>query len=111
RLCAPAADKLIGVWEADPADTPRKAAVRRAFLATSRTYAAAAFAGVAQILDRYARAWGQRYEQACGAMRARGEPSEARLGELRLACFEQNLGRLRATVDVLAEATPAVVDS
>jgi tetratricopeptide (TPR) repeat protein len=111
RLCAPAADKLAGVWEPDVADTPRKAAVRRAFLATSSAYAPEAFAGVTQILDRYARAWGQRYEQACRATRARGEPSEARLGELRLACFEQNLGQLRATVDVLAEATPAVVDS
>jgi tRNA A-37 threonylcarbamoyl transferase component Bud32/tetratricopeptide (TPR) repeat protein len=111
RLCTPAADKLAGVWEPGGADTPCKAAVRRAFLATSRAYAPAAFAGVAQILDRYARAWGQRYEQACRATRPRSEASEARLGELRLACFEQNLGRLRATVDVLAEATPAVVDS
>jgi tetratricopeptide (TPR) repeat protein len=109
-MCTAGADRLAGVWEPAGGDTPRKAAVRRAFLATSRGYAATSFDSVAHILDRYAGAWSRMYEDACKATHLRGDQSAATL-DLRMSCLQDRLGRLRALVDVFAQADSAVVEN
>jgi serine/threonine protein kinase/tetratricopeptide (TPR) repeat protein len=109
-LCAGGADQLSAVWEVDGGDGPRRASVRRAFLATSRSYARSALASVEQTLDRYAGAWKTMYEDACMAGHLPGGQA-GQAASLRMACLQDRLGRLKALVDLLAEADPTVVEN
>ena len=55
-LCRGAVQQLAGIW-----DLPRAEAVRRAFAASGKSYAADTFTHVRVILDQYAGAWTRMY--------------------------------------------------
>ena len=104
RVCGGAERKLAGVW-----DDTRRDTVRRAFLATNKPFAEAAWRGVVAALDAYSRTWVGMHEDACAATRVRGEQSEALL-DLRVGCLTQRLGEVKALVDVLEGADAEVVE-
>jgi eukaryotic-like serine/threonine-protein kinase len=103
-LCTGADRNLAGVW-----DDARRAAMKRAFLATGRPYAQAAFDGAAQRLDERARAWVAMDTESCEATRLRGDQPEAVM-TLRLACLDHRLRELGQLVDVLVAADSKLVE-
>ncbi|HVZ73884.1 MAG TPA: serine/threonine-protein kinase [Polyangia bacterium] len=109
-----AAAKLAGVWEAPaggrPVETPEKIAMREAFLATGKPYAAAAFATASAALDRYAQRWSELYVDVCEATHVRGEQS-AEVLDLRMTCLNEGLDDLRALCRLFREATAQVVEN
>jgi len=114
RFASGAAAKLAGIWEA-PArgrtgDTPVKAEVRRAFLATGKAYAAATFEKVRAILDRYAQSWTDMYVDACEGTHVRGEQS-ADVLDLRMAGLDECLDGLRALSQAFREANAEVIEN
>jgi eukaryotic-like serine/threonine-protein kinase len=114
RFIAAAAEKLEGIWEAPrgqaSVETPAKAAMRAAFLASGKAYAAKAWEGASQILDRYARRWTELYVEACEATHVRGEQS-AEVLDLRMACLREGLDDLGALVRMFRRPTPQVVEN
>ncbi len=102
-LCRGAADQLAGIW-----DTARAEAVRRAFAASGKGYAAEAFARVQTILDQHAGAWKRMYIDACEATHLRGEQSTEVL-DLRMGCLKEGQGELRALVDLFSAADGEMV--
>jgi tetratricopeptide (TPR) repeat protein len=104
RLCGGAERKLAGVW-----DDSRRDALRRAFVATNKPFAEAAWRGVVAALDAHTQTWVGMHEDACKATRVRGEQSEALL-DLRVRCLTQRLGEVKALVDVLEAADGDVVE-
>jgi tetratricopeptide (TPR) repeat protein len=113
-FAAQAAAKLVGVWEApvagQPVSTPEKEAIRRAFLATGKGYAPAAFASTSATLDRYAERWAELYVEVCEATHVRGEQS-AEILDLRMSFLTEGLDDLKALCRVFREATPEVVSN
>jgi tetratricopeptide (TPR) repeat protein/tRNA A-37 threonylcarbamoyl transferase component Bud32 len=95
--CAGALQNLAGVWDGE-----RKQAVRAAFLATGKTYAADVSDAVARALDAYAGAWTDMRTQACEATAVRHEQSDAMLDQ-RMACLDGRLADLRALTTVFAQ--------
>ena len=114
RFAAGATAKLAGIWEATlrgrAGDTAVKTEVRRAFLATGKTYAAATFDKVRAILDRYAQAWSEMYVDACEATHLRGEQS-AEVLDLRMAGLDECLDGLRALSQAFRQANAEVVEN
>jgi tetratricopeptide (TPR) repeat protein len=104
RVCGGADRKLAGVW-----DDARREAVKRAFLATNKSFAEGAWRGAAAALDAYTKSWVGMHEDACSATRVRGDQSEALL-DLRVRCLTQRLAEVRAVVDVLESADGDVVE-
>ena len=102
-VCAGAERKLSGIW-----DDARKNAVRTAFAATNKPFAADAFANVAQTLDRYAARWTAMHTEACLATRERREQSEELL-DLRMECLDQRLQEANAKIDLFTRADEAIV--
>ncbi len=103
--CRRAADRLAGIWDAG-----QRAAVRSAFDATGRPYAADTFQRVTAILDDYAAKWVAMHQDACAATHIRGEQSAALL-DLRMRCLEQRRLELGALTTLLAEKPdPTVLD-
>ena len=102
--CVNAGARVAAVWN----DT-RRAAVAAAFTGTGRVQAAGVGA-VLQRVDRAAQAQADARVEACQATKARGEQSEAKL-DLRIACLDQQLAQLDATVGVMEKADAAVVDA
>jgi serine/threonine protein kinase/tetratricopeptide (TPR) repeat protein len=109
-----AAAKLAGVWEAPaaghPVETPEKAAVQKAFLATGKAYAGAAFAGASAVLDRFAARWAELYVDVLEATHVRGEQS-AEVLDLRMEALNDALADLKALCRLFRAATPAVVEN
>jgi tetratricopeptide (TPR) repeat protein len=103
-VCGGAQPKLAQVW-----NDQTRADVRRAFIATGKPYAPAAFEQAASAIDRYASAWVDMHVDACRATAVREEQSEEML-DLRMTCLDQRRNQLRAIVDVLAHADAAVVE-
>jgi tetratricopeptide (TPR) repeat protein/tRNA A-37 threonylcarbamoyl transferase component Bud32 len=95
--------KLEGVW-----DEARRTELESAFEQTGLPYAAATWERVQPWLDDYTTAWVIAREEACEATH-RGEQS-GELLDLRMACLDERLTHVKATVDVLANADQAVVD-
>ena len=95
--------RLVGVWDPD-----RRAEVRAALEATALGYAPQTATQVEQRLDAYTNEWVAAREQACEATH-QGEQSSALL-DLRMACLDERLRHVEATVDVLAEADVAVLN-
>jgi Tfp pilus assembly protein PilF/predicted Ser/Thr protein kinase len=95
--CTDMADKLAGTW-----DAARRDEVQAALLGTSLGHAGDTWERVAARLDDYADAWVAARVDACEATH-RGEQS-GELLDRRMACLDEHLGRLRATVDELAQA-------
>ncbi len=114
RFTSGATAKLAGIWEAPgrgrSGDTPVKAEVRRAFLATGKAYAAATFDKVRAILDRYAQAWAEMYVDACEATHVRGEQS-ADVLDLRVAALDECLDGLRALSQAFRQANAEVIEN
>jgi tetratricopeptide (TPR) repeat protein len=104
RVCRGAEARLAGVW-----DGPTRARVADAFGRTGTPYQAAAFAGVASVLDGFAKDWTTMRTQACEATQVRGEQS-ADLLDLRMECLDGALASARALTSFLAEADAEVVE-
>ena len=102
QTCANMERHLDGVW-----DEARRAELGAAFERAPMTYAEDTWTRVEPYLDRYAAAWVQARAEACEATH-RGEQS-GELLDLRMACLDERLVRLRATVDVFALSDDAVV--
>ena len=81
-----------------------------AFLASGKGYAAKAWEGAGQILDRYARRWTELYVEACEATHVREEQS-AEVLDLRMACLRQGLEDLRALVQMFRQPTAEVIEN
>jgi tetratricopeptide (TPR) repeat protein/predicted Ser/Thr protein kinase len=115
RFTMGAAAKLAGIWEAPEGDegepeTEAKAGVRRAFLATGKPYAAAAFEATSRILDRFTRRWTDLYVDACEATHVRGDQSPEIL-DLRMVALGDALEDLRALCHQLRQATSDTVEN
>ncbi|HEX4959697.1 MAG TPA: serine/threonine-protein kinase [Thermoanaerobaculia bacterium] len=104
RLCTGGGEKLAGVWDAG-----RKAAIRRAFLASGRPYAADAWKGVEKSLDAYTRSWASLRTEACEATRVRREQSPELL-DLRMQCLDRRLRDVRALTDLFAAGGAGLVE-
>jgi tetratricopeptide (TPR) repeat protein len=102
--CQRADDRIGAVWTAADAE-----AVRQAFAATGRPYAADASTRVVDGLARYVTAWSDARRDACLATWARGEQS-AELLDRRMACLDRRLVSLRGYVGVVSSATAEIVD-
>jgi eukaryotic-like serine/threonine-protein kinase len=109
-MCQGGGQRLAGIWEPGSEATPRKAAIHRAFAATGKSYAEAAFASASRYLDQYASRWAAMYADACAATQLRGEQSPEVL-DLRMACLNDRLTDLRALTDVYATADEKVVEN
>jgi serine/threonine protein kinase/tetratricopeptide (TPR) repeat protein len=113
EVCVGGDERLAGVWElgaAEGGESPRQAAIHRAFLATNKVYAQDVFASVRRVLSEYARKWAGMYREACEATNVRGEQS-AEVLDLRMSCLQERLGGLRALTQVFSEATGEVVEN
>jgi eukaryotic-like serine/threonine-protein kinase len=109
-MCTGAGQRLAGIWEQGAAASPRKTAIRDAFTASGKSYAAQAYASVARLFDQYADRWTGMYTDACQATHVRGEQS-AEVLDLRMACLNERLGNARALSDVFATADGKVVEN
>jgi tetratricopeptide (TPR) repeat protein len=112
-VCGSGADRLAGVWELSPSgggESPRQAAIHKAFLASGKAYAAGAYASVKRLLTSYAEAWSSMYREACEATNVRREQS-AEVLDLRMSCLQERLGGLRALTDVYSAASGEVVEN
>jgi len=108
-VCASSAAQAQAVW--GPA---RRAAVRRAFLATERHDAGLLFSQVADQLDDYAREWTEGHAAACHEAMAAEGPRRPRtdLSEgpyLTMACLDRSLGELRGLTDAFISDADAVI--
>jgi tetratricopeptide (TPR) repeat protein len=100
--CAGMEVHLDGVW-----DPSRRAAVSAAMAATQLGFASDTAARVTRGLDVYAAAWLHARTAACAATH-RGEQS-GELLDLRMACLDERLTHLRATVELLAAADTTIM--
>jgi tetratricopeptide (TPR) repeat protein/predicted Ser/Thr protein kinase len=102
QTCAGMQAKLDGVW-----DDERRASVQDAIEATQLSYATDTWERIEPRLDDYTRQWVAARVEACEATH-RGEQS-GELLDLRMACLDERLSHVRATVEVLASADATVV--
>jgi serine/threonine protein kinase/tetratricopeptide (TPR) repeat protein len=111
-VCVGGAERLADVWELTPPgiESPRQAAIHRAFLASGKTYAADVYASVRRILTTYAEGWNNMYREACVATHVRGDQS-AEVLDLRMSCLQERLGGLRALTQVYSGASGEVVEN
>jgi len=114
RFVAAAAERLERIWEAPrgqaSVETPAKAEMRAAFLSSGKAYAAKAWEGASQLLDRYARRWTDLYVEACEATHVREEQS-AEVLDLRMECLREGLEDLGALVRMFRHPTAEVVEN
>jgi tetratricopeptide (TPR) repeat protein len=103
-ICKGAEAKLAGVW-----DSVKQGQIERAFLATAKPFASAAFAGIRSRLSAHARSWVSMHTEACEATRLRGEQSEAVL-DLRMDCLRRRLDEMNALTDLFARADAQIVE-
>ena len=101
--CDQVDDQLEGVW-----DDERREAVRTAFLATGRPFAADALTTATRQLDDYAERWAKMQGAACHDQ-LRGEQPQAVLA-LRMHCLQRRREGLRTMAELLAAADGAVVE-
>ena len=106
-MCGGGAARFAGLWDAG-GPSPRKEAVRAAFLKTGKSFAGQAYVATARLLDDYVSRWTSMYSDACEATHVRGDQS-AEVLDLRMACLDGRLGNVRALSDVLARADEGVV--
>jgi tetratricopeptide (TPR) repeat protein/predicted Ser/Thr protein kinase len=102
QTCAGMEGKLEGVW-----DDERRAAVQVAIEGTQLSYATDTWKLLEKQLDQYTQQWVTARVDACEATH-RGEQS-GELLDLRMACLDERLSHVRATVKVLAAADETVV--
>jgi tetratricopeptide (TPR) repeat protein/predicted Ser/Thr protein kinase len=103
QMCTRMEQKLEGVWDAG-----RRAKVEAAMIGTKLNYAPATWERVEQRLDDYTQQWVAARVDACEA--TQGGEQSGELLDLRMACLDDRLLHVRATVEVLAEADETVVN-
>ncbi len=98
---------LATVWDAQ-----KKGDVQKAFLATGKPYAVAAWERVARVGDGYVGTLGAARRDLCVKARAQGQ-SEARdpAQDLRAACLEHRRAELGVVVQLLTTATAQMVEN
>ncbi len=109
--CNGGAAKLAGTWELPVPGrglSPRKEAIRRAFMATGKAYAADAFALAMNTLDGYVASWSDMYRDACEATHIRGDQSSEVL-DLRMSCLQDRFNDLHAVTAVFSDANGEIV--
>jgi tetratricopeptide (TPR) repeat protein/predicted Ser/Thr protein kinase len=108
--CLGADAKLAGIWELPSKNglSPRKEAIRTAFMATGKRYAADSFTVVSNALDRYVTDWNNMHRDSCQATHTRGEQS-AEVLDLRTSCLRDRFDELRALTNVFSDANGEVV--
>ncbi len=104
-VCGGGEQKLVGVW-----DPQAKKRLEASFLGTKLPYADKAFAAIARTLDAYALELVNGLRESCEAARIRGSDSTA-LYELKTACLEERLERLRTLTRLLEAADKDVVSN
>jgi eukaryotic-like serine/threonine-protein kinase len=102
-VCTGAQLKIDEVWNPGV-----QGQIDRAFAATHKPFAAAAWRGVKATLDGYTAAWVDAHVDACRATSVRREQS-AEVLDLRMQCLDGRRNELRAVLDVLAHADGDVV--
>jgi tetratricopeptide (TPR) repeat protein len=113
QVCSGGPLKLAGIWDLQKPGEPepaRHAQIRKAFMATGKSYAPDVYATVSHALTTYAVNWANMHKDACEATEIRREQS-AEVLDLRMTCLQERLGGLRALTDVLSDATGAVVEN
>lgn len=113
RRCRGAADRLSEVWELPDgrgALSPRKDAIRRAFMATGKAYAADAFDKVKDSLDRYVTSWSEMHRETCEATSLHGKQA-ADVLDLRMSCLQDRFSEVRALTSVFRDASGDVVSN
>jgi tetratricopeptide (TPR) repeat protein len=103
QACSGMDRKLQGIW-----DEERRAEVGAAFAGSHLSYAGETAPRVERQLDEYLARWLDTATQACEATQ-RGEQSPELL-DLRMACLDERLDYVRATIDELAHADAAMVE-
>ena len=101
--CTSATRAAADVW-----NEGRRREVRSALLDSGAPYAGDTWTRVQGSVDAYAQAWAQSRRSACEATRG-GYQSEAVL-DRRMACLDRRLAHLDATLDVLTNAEPGVLE-
>ncbi|HEY8211064.1 MAG TPA: protein kinase [Myxococcaceae bacterium] len=97
RRCAPPESRWAGIW-----DGARRAALRQAFAATGKPFAAAASDAVDRAMDRYRQSWLSLHEQACLATL---DGNQARdVLQLQTECLDRRLTEARELLGQLARA-------
>ncbi|HVU51280.1 MAG TPA: tetratricopeptide repeat protein, partial [Polyangia bacterium] len=107
-MCAGGGARFAGVWEPGAGPSPRKDAIRSAFAATGKSFAAQTFAATSRLLDDYVGRWTTMYREACEATNVRGEQS-AEVLDLRMSCLGARVENVRALTDVFAKADGDIV--
>ena len=102
-VCSGMEEQLEGVW-----DEGRQGVVEEALLGTKTPYASDTWGLIKKRLDDYTDAWVSAREGICESTRT-GEQS-ARLLDLRMACLDERLHYVRATVDELARVDETTVE-
>lgn len=109
-------EKLTGTfWGSSIAGQASRDSLRRAFIATGKSYAPQTFEAVAAGLDRFTSHWGTMYRDVCEASHVRRDQSDEVM-DLRMTCLNERLSEAQsltsllsqATADVLKNAVPAV---
>ncbi|MBL0697804.1 serine/threonine-protein kinase [Comamonas sp. JC664] len=95
--CPDAEFRLSGIW-----DAARRAEIQKAFAATGKPHAAAAFERVATTLDGFSNEWTRMHREACEATHVQGLQSDHVLA-LRMACLDRRHSALVALTGVLAQ--------
>ena len=101
--CAGAEQRLVGIW-----DTPTQTKLADAFAATQISYGDETWEHVSSLLAAYANAWAAAHRLTCEATQKHGSQS-AELMDLRMACLDERLDALAATVAILSEPDAEVV--
>ena len=101
KPCRGAGDKLVGIWDDEVKDR-----VATAFTATGRPHAAHSYSRVELVLDDYAARLVAMRTEACEATRVQGEQSDELL-DLRMACLDRRLNRMRALTEIFAVSPDA----
>ena len=94
--------KLVSVW-----DEPTSSRAQAAFAETGVAYAAHSWRGTSERLNSYTQRWVAARREACEATQ-RGEQS-GELLDLRMACLDERLRHVKATVKIFAAADEDVV--
>ena len=104
QTCAGMRGHLDGVW-----DDARRAEVRGAFEGTELSYAGETIELVEAQLDAYVDAWVEARQGACEATQ-KGEQSGELLDQ-RMACYDERLRHVAASVEIFAAADATVVEN
>jgi serine/threonine protein kinase/tetratricopeptide (TPR) repeat protein len=113
QVCSGGPAKLAGIWDLRGPGEPepsRHGRIRKAFLATGKSYAGDVFVTVSRALTNYAQNWANMYKQNCEATDLRHEQS-AEVMDLRMECLQERLGGFRALADVFDDANGEVVEN